>query len=484
MLKYICLSDQHAGAQMSLLTDLASDNFRQTSDVTQAFAAAFSAFLSQQSAKPQLIVLGDLLDLQFSSRAHATQSAYGYLEALRASGQLHDELIATAGNHDHALWSDARLSLETDTLIAGIDSDRSDTQDVRFRQTTKAFGKTKDAKSRLLTRLAKTAGFESVDLRYPNIGIGNRDRAILLHHGHFVEQPYRLMSRFQDFLLGQNRHFLTAEEIASENAGWIDFFWTALGETALKDPAYDIYQALLTVTGYRAKSAGWSAQIAERLSELLPLSGNMTIQALLHRMTQAGFDATLEAFADSERAAIVHTLTDDGWDGLTWYLDGVVRSQIDAELRKTSDKPDKPFRVNDLTFVFGHTHKPFADRVVSSASPNPVKVYNTGGWVLNGPRLDNAAGVSMVLIDDALNVVSVRLFDTPRNGIVHSARIELLSEDREDARTFAQSVQSWLDGSRPEWDHLRDTVKTAYELRQKILLDRTNPDHSISANAS
>lgn len=457
---------------MSLLSELSGTDFGPTSKVTKAFASALNATLSQQSGKPQLIVLGDLLDLQFSNRAVAAQSAISHLKALYDGGQLHPELIATAGNHDHALWTDARLSIEADHA-ATLATDGSSQRDIiDYRRITPAFSKD-TADSRLLTAVARAAGFETVDLRYPNIAFGDTGKCVFLHHGHFIERPYRAMSLLQDFLLGSQRTHLTAEEIATENAGWLDFFWSALGETALRDPGYDIYQSLLTVTGYRAKSAEWSTRIAEHLSDILPLSGNVTLQGALRRLTQVGFDSTLEAFADSERIAIVKALTEDGWTGLKWYLDGAVRQQIHDELSNTGTPTDQTQKVRDLTFVFGHTHKSFSDMIVSDASTQPTKVFNTGGWVLNGPQLDNEYGAAMVMIDDALNVVSVRLFSTPHNGVVPKVRVDTLSGASEDGQAFANDVQAWINGASTEWEELRQEVHRAYEQRQAYLLDAT-----------
>jgi len=472
MLKYICLSDQHAGAPMSLLTYLGDPksggaDMQRVSPVTTAFATALDGLLSQQSDTPQLIILGDLLDLQFSDRTDATQSAIGYLSALTAGGRLDKTLIATAGNHDHALWTDARLGLDSTRLVhpdAGA----------RYRQITPAFEPDPHVESRLLTNLAQASGFDAVDFRYPNIGFGDKGRAVFLHHGHFAESPYRLISKLRDAMIGTKRQFLTAEEISTENAGWLDFFWSSVGETGFGDESYDLYQHLLTSAGFRTKSARWSEGISEKLSEMLPLSGNLALRQGLNMATRVGFDATLGMFIDTERAAIVEALTTEGWEGLRWYMDGVAKTQIAEELGDD---------VIDLTFIFGHTHKPFADRLVTDACKAPVKVHNTGGWTLNGPRLDNRSGAGMVLIDHDLNVVSVDVLGTPQNGEMHRAAVVPLRDDTKGAVAFANAVRQWLAMSAPLWDKVAEAAKTAYDIRQKILLDLTNPDPTTRRNA-
>lgn len=459
MLKYICLSDQHAGALTSLLTPLTHLTPEGVSPVTTAFAEAFDGLLAAQSARPQLILLGDLLDLQFSDGSRAAMAGLAHLTALAEGGRLDKTLIATAGNHDHSLWSDARMGQEVRRALRPEPG-------FAHRKATAAFSGDPLVQSRMLTEIAHLAGFDAVDLRYPNIGLGDTGKAVVLHHGHFVERPYRMMSDLKDFLGGTQRRHLTAEAVAAENAGWLDFFWASLGETGLSGEAYDLYQNLLTAAGFRSKSAEWTDLVAERLADALPLSGNLAMRAALKRATRVGFDASLGAVLDTERRRVIDPLSTDGWEGLHWYLDGVVRSQVAEELGGD---------VADLTFVFGHTHKPFADRVVSDASLAPVKVFNTGGWTLNGVRHDTAAGAAMVLISEDLDVVSLRFMGTPQQGEVLPVYIEQLGGTGFGANQFAMEVARWVAASAPAWENLTEVVGEAYGVRQKMLLAMTDP---------
>ncbi|MEL6572956.1 MAG: hypothetical protein AAFQ64_14930 [Pseudomonadota bacterium] len=465
---------------MSLLTPFTEFSKDQVSPVTDAFATALNAMLAagpaQQESKPQLVLMGDLLDLQFSDRAHATQSGLSFLKAINRDAGFAPEMIATPGNHDHALWTDARLGLQHGDQLRSIPPGER----VIYRKITPAFTPEPDADSRLLTKIAQDAGFDSVDLRYPNIGFGDRDKAVVIHHGHFVESPYKLISALYDQAMDRPRQFLTAEEIASENAGWLDFFWATLGETGMGDDFYTFYQNMLTVGGFRTISADWSVKIAEKLSEMLPMSGNLTLRETLRIVARVGIDAGIGPFLDSERMAVVETLTTDGWDGVQWYLDGVVRSQNNAELRPNFPLGDQTqtedSRVRDLTFIFGHTHKPFADRMVSDASPNPVKVFNTGGWTVNGPRFDTAAGAGMVLIDDNLDAVLVRVLGTPQKGTIRPAFVEPIGGVAEGENQFMIDVARWLAASSDAWEALASEAEKAYQVRQRYLLKLTNPD--------
>lgn len=80
----------------------------------------------------------------------------------------------------------------------------------------------------------------------------------------------------------------------------------------------------------------------------------------------------------------------------------------------------------------------------------------------------------MVLIDDDLNTASVRLFNTPRNGEVAPAHVEMLSNGSPGEQHFLRGIQDWLDGSEREWRDLAETVCAAYEQRQAMLLKLTS----------
>ena len=459
MLRYVCISDLHAGAPTSLLMNLPEDGAirpPEPSPVTHGFVDVVSALLGVQD-KPQLILLGDVLDLQFSDRTHAYHNAQGFLTRLHDSGCFADKVIATAGNHDHALWTDARLALD----VAGMSSNG-----VTYRNATPAFREAPNARSRMLDALVKDAGFGDVDLRYPNIGFEKDGRAVLFHHGHFFEEGYLLISTLRDIFSNGDRAELTVADIAGENAGWIDFFWSTIGDAGLSSDASDLYQNLLTSTGFRKLSAQVAEIVSADMGEKLPLAGDLRVQEVLRIATRVLLDATVGKYRDTERFAVIESLTTKGRDGFASFMGGPIRRQIMDELGHVPD---------DLTVIFGHTHKPFSERMKVSGFDVPLKVYNTGGWVLNDPRLDTKEGAAMVLIDDDLNVVALRLFMTPQAGIVPLAYLEVLSEPRASMQAFVEDLQARL--ATPDMQRIlfdfAETVRVAYVDRQAMLLDLT-----------
>ena len=86
--------------------------------------------------------------------------------------------------------------------------------------------------------------------------------------------------------------------------------------------------------------------------------------------------------------------------GLLDYLDGPVATQLAAEVGDPAD----------ITFVFGHTHKPFSDVRHPPGYARPVSIFNTGGWVVDTPEPEPVKGTSIVLIDDDLNVAVLQCY--------------------------------------------------------------------------
>jgi hypothetical protein len=107
-----------------------------------------------------------------------------------------------------------------------------------------------------------------------------------------------------------------------------------------------------------------------------------------------------------------------------------------------------------------------------------VQVCNTGGWYLDSPRLNGREGVSLILIDEALNVVSVHCFATPENGKATSVSVRLVSHHSADGAAFAAEVERYVAADQPIWDALSATAAAEYERRQNVILDMLNAsDH-------
>ena len=209
--------------------------------------------------------------------------------------------------------------------------------------------------------------------------------------------------------------------------------------------------------------------ISAELAPKLPMGGQEEVKTVLRYGVLAALDASFGAYSDTARASISHVLSDSGIAGLRAYIDGPMAGQLRAELGHIPPQ---------MTFVFGHTHKPFIDTLVPAKGP-VVQLCNTGGWYLDSPRLNWREGVSLVLVDDALNTVSVRCFATPQNGVTAATEVRLASHHTPDGDTFAAEVAAFVAADAPVWDALAGVAAAEYDLRQSLLLARlSQSDHA------
>src|SRR3989304_8283830 len=96
-------------------------------------------------------------------------------------------------------------------------------------------------------------------------------------------------------------------------------------------------------------------------------------------------------------------LSEDAEKGLWSYMNGPLKEQIMTEL-----KGNMPA---DVTFVFGHTHKPFQEDMNFKGYPAWANVYNTGAWVVETVAPQPLHGGAVVLIDNDLNAAALRMYN-------------------------------------------------------------------------
>jgi hypothetical protein len=148
-----------------------------------------------------------------------------------------------------------------------------------------------------------------------------------------------------------------------------------------------------------------------------------------------GIEAAVRRFAQPERFRGNTPLSDSARTGLNAYLAGPLRRQIERERRP--DRPGPTGLPADLTFVFGHTHKPFTEELEVAGYGAPIHVVNDGGWVIDSPNDQPLHGGSVVLIDDDL---SVRTWEVFRAGGEKAAG-EAASAALRDALTTGEGLR-------------------------------------------
>lgn len=466
----LVLSDLHAGAPGSLLTVLDENNTplrNQISPTTSKFCTAMLATLAEMglAQKPDLVLLGDALDFSLARPRDSVSVLKGFLSELCVPEHFKD-ISFVAGNHDHELWSAQRFSPEAKP---SADPDT----DSYWTHTSCAFApRNAVGTSTLLDAVLRSAGStQSVSSYYPNLGYAplastpkGQRRAVVMHHGHFVESMYKAMTYLVAAMTAKPTPPMTAEGLETANGSWIDFGWSVLGFDGKVGTEVSLGERLLlTGGGAHAFEQHLSTLVAGWARDALPLPHSAAITKAIDLFSTGAIDGLVGGFSQLERFGYTEHLGLSSRKGLRDYIAEVVKTQMEEELGR-DDQPDH------TTFVFGHTHKPFADQIVVPGFTRPVSVYNTGGWVVDTSLLSTVEGASVVFMDDAYSTAALQVYQMPDGHKLRCAHVVSADPTPDADNPMVQTLSKAVEAARPAWDDFRDTIATELLRKQEMYL--------------
>lgn len=459
--RYVILSDLHFGAENSILTALAdstdpkADPTKQ-SPVMSCLAECLAHLIgaNEGAEPPTLVLAGDVLELALADDEVAAAVLEQFTDLVIGDHPLFaDEIWFVPGNHDHHLWETAREGLYADQL-------RSLAPNAPIpppTHATRLFPKQDDAvlESNLLTALLQRrhkttkAHMRAV---YPNLGLHSPDgnRCVVVHHGHYIESMYELMSNLN--LLMFNKPLpLDVAEIEEDNFAWIDFFWSSLGRSGVVgedvNRLYDMLQSEEAVDRL-------VLTLATAISDRAP--GGPARKWVTRRVVRDLFAHLVKRSGRFERHHPTDVLSANAQKGLQAYLEGPLHAQLSTELDV----------VPATTLVFGHTHKPFEATRNAQGFAMPLSVVNTGGWVVDTIDTNPLQGAAAVLVDEDLQVASLRLYDQQSDASEYRVRVAPVTDPNADlVKRLGELV-------RPDvgcWRALSEGVAVAVPERHKAL---------------
>ena len=463
--RYVILSDLHFGAENSVLTNVVPGTH--VADPTKA-APGLEALVrclrdlvehNEADEKPTLVLGGDMLEFALALDNVAAMVFDRFVElALAGPNRLFAPTIYfVPGNHDHHLWEGAREQHYAE-YVASVPLH----QPLRSpRHTTPMLGELDEhpTRAQMLTALVNRSGDDDIQVQcvYPNLAFLSADgrKGLVFHHGHFVESMYRLMSNLNELVFGHP----TEPDIAQweiENFAWIDFFWSTLGRSG--DVGLDvalIYESLQSQEATDRIVARLADGVAERIHR-----GRLRRLVARHVLSVV-LDHAVSHVASRERRHTVASLSPDAQRGLREYLEGPLRNQLATECN--GDPP------SEVTFAFGHTHKPFVDVLEASRYPTPLQIMNTGGWVVDGLEPEPFHGAAAVLVDEDLNTVMLRFYTQCVDPSEYHTAI--LQPPGVPETTFARRMTSIVEADRSPWTDLSTTIAKVVAERNADLAD-------------
>lgn len=428
-IRYVCLSDVHFGAENSILSCLVDNDVVDTttiSPVLDRLVAGLSTLIEaneDKTRKPTLILNGDILELALASDNVALMVFELFLDRIfpRNGEPLFDSTILyQVGNHDHHLWETAR-ELQYAHLLRELAPDALlpipwHTTKLYYREDTRP------VRSELLERVARRQphrGDIKVRVSYPNMGIRSADgqTSIVFHHGHFVESMYHLMTTLKSMIFPGRPVPTEVWDIEAENFAWIDFFWSTLGRSGQVGEdvglVYDMLQSDLAIQKLAGNLADGITTASTRNSVWAPMRG------VIRPVVRVVVKKIVARIAASERRTPDAVLSDDAAAGLMTYLSGPLIKQLAAEAPQHG-----PRLPQQLKFVFGHTHKPFVGTRNVPGLANPVRIFNSGGWVVDTLDVEPLQGANVVLIDENLEIACVRLYNQAADAAAYRVKLD------------------------------------------------------------
>jgi hypothetical protein len=131
---------------------------------------------------------------------------------------------------------------------------------------------------------------------------------------------------------------------------------------------------------------------------------------------------------------------------------------------------------SDVTFVFGHTHKPFQEDMNFKGYPKWVNVYNTGGWVVEGMDPQPLHGGAVLLVDRDLNGVSLRLYNENVNAANYAVRVEESLHTGESGNPLYKRISALVDPATQPWKGFSSVVAEDVNIRRQNLRRRIYDD--------
>jgi hypothetical protein len=478
-LRHVCISDLHLGADYSLLTGIDSGGHVDPAQRCETLVALMDALAPTleplcDDEPPTLVLLGDVLDMGLSPLDTVSTAFRTFLRELpRAHGRkplFAPRIRVVPGNHDHHLWRMA----QDQTFLGRAQSGEITAGLPQETPLTDAPGRAWPS-CELLTTLARLEpGLEELafEVAYPNFGLVDaaRGRAVVLHHGHYVDSMYRAMSALAAHEMPRPPDAppppQTAAQIERRNGAWVDFLWSDLGSAGVVGrESARLYEVMRDAGASQRWSRHLAQLITSRLSDSLGIAGVMPlVQGVTVQQVISGvIDTTLGQAAEAQRSDYLRLTTQDDVAHLRWYVGGAVATQLASE--------GLALEGLDLSFVYGHTHKPFQDELPVPGLARPVAIYNTGGWVMDQPTLTSTQGAAVVLIDGDLNLASLRLFNDPVNGICPAVHAAGTGTARDRSNPLLPALDQAVARQADDWDRFTRSAVASIQRHAQFLLD-------------
>lgn len=477
--KYVCISDLHLGEEDSLFTNLYRNQHKadplNPSPVMVYLKDCLYNLIKDTEGfpenKPTLIILGDGLDLALSQDNTALMVFERFIETffLEVPEPLFKEIIYIPGNHDHHIWETAREIQYAEYIKRHYQEAEIP---IPWHRTRAIPEKTTDFISSPLLKAAIQRVLErsnlsvelSVKIIYPNFfhwEKGEINKFIVFHHGHFFEKLYYLISWLKKTIFFDEAVKFPPEridDIEAENFAWIDFFWSTLGRSGEAGEKLEtIWELLQSEKGRKNLIEILSKGLAKEL-DIPVIPGDFLEEKILKII----LNFLVNLHSEKLEKMVEEDMSKEFYQLLKNYLGKAVFNQIKDE----TDLKNSEIEHSEMVLIFGHTHKPLYRMEKIEPYKNWIKIYNTGGWVVDKPKLDPLYGGMIVFVDDKSNVAGLKVFSLGKKEKPYP--IEVQSSENEPSELY-RYLSEKVEQDKDCWESLLTILHNAAEIRRAHL---------------
>jgi hypothetical protein len=126
----------------------------------------------------------------------------------------------------------------------------------------------------------------------------------------------------------------------------------------------------------------------------------------------------------------------------------------------------------NVTVVFGHTHKPFEQLMkCDDLSQHYVSVYNSGGWVVDRPQSQALYGGAVIILDEDLNAVSLRMYNEAPEAKDFAVSVATADGTPSCPNPLLTKIRSLIRPQHSPWSDFSQAAAEAVTLRTSKLAD-------------
>jgi hypothetical protein len=469
-IRYVCLSDLHLGADNSVLTPIKPGSIdvdtSQPGAVLSQLVLCLRELIAQNEGteKPTLVLNGDILEMALSDVHKAAMMFERFIELIfpqDGEALFNKDILYIPGNHDHHIWESAR---ETQYVkyISGI---QPGTDLPAPWHATKMFAPDL-VREQFLTSLIQRYPHlrdATVKVAYPNYGLLSNDgqKSIIFSHGHYVESIYSLMSTLNTMFFPNRIRPKVIWELEAENFAWVDFFWSTMGRSGDVGRDIGIFYAKLQDRQQIEKL------IANFSSSLLAQTNQpKLVEGIEVRGGDRLLDFVFTRLSPLEKHRTDQALSLDAQYGLQRYMEGPLLAQISMENKQRIPA--------DITFLFGHTHKPFQQEMNFPGYPAALKVYNSGGWVVDTVQVSPIHGAAVLLVDEALHALALRMYNQATSEAAYGVSVEECTSPGDTNSAFYDRISACVHDAHDPWKTFSEAVAEAVRTHAQVLQIKIN----------